>query len=506
MSLMGIDLGTTGVKTVCFDPEGTVLSSAYREYPTHSPHPGWMELDPERVWRDTAEAIREAAGRSPDPVSAVGISCLGEAIAQLDRDGNIVYPTIVGFDNRAKDLAARWLAGQNPLRILEITGMPPSQLFTVFKLMWLKENRPELYDRLDKVYCYMDWAMYRMGVEPLVDYSTGARTMALDIRHKRWSEEICRAAGLRTDLWARPVQSGTIAGRLGPKAARDLGLPEGCVVVAGAHDQSSGAMASGAIKGGIAMDATGTVECIALAVPDQVANETMLRNHFNCQPHGVPDLFMTLVFNPTGGSLLRWFRDTLAGEERLRARREGRDVYDILMEEMADAPTRIFVLPHFTTAGTPYMDPEAQGAIVGLSLTTTKPELIRAVVEGITWEMKFNLSLMHEAGIEVQELRAIGGAAKSEKWLQLKADMFGRPVVRLRVTEAVCLGAAVSAGVATGVYASYEEATEAVVKQERRFEPDPNRRAYYDERLEAYSELYPAVKRVRSKMPREPEG
>lgn len=503
MGLMGIDLGTTGVKAVCFDHGGAVLSSAYREYPIFSPRPGWMELDPERVWRDTAEAVREAAARCADPVSAVGISCLGEAVAMLDERGRVLHPTIVGFDNRATELAERWLAGRDRLRLMAITGMPPSQLFTLFKLMWLKEHKPDVYARLEHVYCYMDWAMYRMGVEPLIDYGTGARTMALDIRRRCWSEEICEAAGIRTDFWARPVQAGTVAGELGAKAAARLGLPKGCKVVAGAHDQSSGAMASGAIHGGIAMDGTGTVECIALAVPQQVVNETMLENNFNCQPHAVPDLFITLCFNPTGGSLLRWFRDTLAAEEKAQAEREGRDVYDVLLGKMADEPSRLFVLPHFTVSGTPYMDPKAQGAILGLSLTTTKAELIRAILEGITWEMKLNLSLMQKAGIEVNELRAIGGAAKSEKWLQLKADMFGKPVVRLEVTEAVCLGAAVNAGAATGVYSSYAEAAEAVVRKERTFEPDPKRQAWYDARLAAYREIYPAVKRVRERLPAE---
>ena len=501
MGLMGVDLGTTGVKAVCFAADGAILSSAYREYPILSPQPGWMELDPERVWRDTAAAIREAAAACGESVVALGVSCLGEAIAQLDRQGNVIHNTIVGFDNRAKELYNRWIVDQDPLHLMAVTGIPPSQLFTIFKLMWLKEHKPDVFAKLDKAYCYMDWAMVRMGVEPIVDYSTAARTMGLDVQRKVWSEEMSAATGIPTDIWARPVQSGAVAGEIGAKAAEELGLPKGCKVVAGAHDQSAGAMASGAIRGGIAMDSTGTVECIALGVGEQIVNEVMLRNNFNSQPHGVPDLWVTLAFNPTGGSLMRWFRDTLAGREAAQAEREGRDVYDVLMDEMADDPTRLFVLPHFTVSGTPHMDPTAVGAIVGLSLTTTKGELIRAVIEGITWEMKFNLHLMQQAGIEVDELRAIGGGAKSDKWLQLKADMFGKPVVRLKVTEAVCLGGAIAAGVASGVYGSCEEAADVVVQKDRTYEPDPKRQAWYDERLEAYSEMYPAVKQVRGKLP-----
>ncbi len=503
MSLMGIDLGTTGVKAVCFNADGAILSSAYREYPTQSPRPGWMELDPDRVWRDSAEAIAEAAGKCKDPVTALGISCLGEAVAQVDKNGKPVYPTILGFDNRARHLAADWLKKQRRLRLMEITGIPPSQLYTLFKLMWLKDCKPELYAKIDKVMSYEDWAMYQMGVEPLIDYSTAARTMAFDIRAKTWSPEVADAAGLRTDYWSKAAPGGTVAGELGAEAAKKLNLPAGCKVVTGSHDQSAGALGAGTIRGGSAMDATGTVECIALAVKRQIANSIMLENNFACYPHAVPDLFITLGFNSTGGSLLRWFRDTLAGEEKAQAQKEGRDVYDILMEKMSDEPSSIFVQPHFTAAGTPYMDPKPTGAIIGLTLTTTKPQLIRAIIEGITYEMKLNLFLMEQAGIEVNELRAIGGAAKSEKWLQLKADMFDRPVVRLAVSEAVCLGGAISAGVATGVYLSYEEATDQVVKKEKEFTPNPKRAAYYNERLGAYREIYPALKQVQNRLPEE---
>jgi len=462
-----------------------------------------MELDPERVWNDTAQAIAEASDKCSDPVTALGISCLGEAIAQLDKHGKSVYPTIVGFDNRARHLAAEWLTGRDRLRLLQITGHPPSQLYSIFKLMWLKHCEPAAYGKIDQVLCYQDWAISRMGLTPICDYSTGARTMALDIREKVWSREVCEGAGLRTDYWAKAVPPGTVAGELGAAGAKRLHLPVGCKVVTGAHDQPAGALGAGVIKGGIAIDSTGTVECIARAVPHQIANEKMLQHQFPCYPHAVPDIFVTLGFNSTGGSLLRWFRDALAGEELLQAQREGCDVYDILMKKMSDEPSSIFVLPHFTSAGTPYMDPKPTGAIVGLTLTTTKPQLIRAVIEGITYEMKLNLFLMKDAGIEVTELRAIGGAAKSEKWLQLKADMFERPVVRLAVTEAVCLGGAICAGVATGVYSSYEQATEMVVRKEKQFEPNPKRAAYYTERLAAYREIYPALKRVQAKMPEE---
>jgi xylulokinase len=278
--------------------------------------------------------------------------------------------------------------------------------------------------------------------------------------------------------------------------AAQLGLPKGCKVVTGGHDQPAGALGAGIIKERIAIDATGTVECFAPAFSRPVMNPVMLRNNFCCYYHVAPRLYVTLAFNFTGGSLLRWFRDTMAGEEKAEAKRRGVDVYDILMAKMSAAPTDLFVLPHFTMTGTPYMDPTPTGAIIGLNLATSKAKLIKAVLEGISYEMKLNIELLEEAGVVVDELRAIGGGAKSERWLQLKADMFNKRIVRLTTTEAACQGVSIAAGVATGEYASFSEAVGAIVKPDKVFLPNRSRAKMYEEKLAEYRRIYPALKTI----------
>jgi len=495
VSLMGLDIGTTGTKAMAFGEDGRLLASAYREYPLEYPRPGWVELDPQVVWRNVRDAIAQvASATSSDPVRALSISVLGEAAVPIDARGRVLARSIVGFDNRAAELFEEWICGVDRAEVMRITGQPPSQMFTIVKLMWIKRHEPRLYRRISRFLTFGEFAQMMMGLEPRIDYSMAARTMAFDIHRKCYSERVCSLAGVSPEVFSPPVPTGHVVGALGRKAAAELGLPQGCLVCAGSHDQPAGALGSGVTEPGVAMDATGTVECFAVAMLEPVVSETMLESYLACYPHAVPERFISLAYNFTGGSLLRWARDTFGQAERREAERRGVDVYEVLIEGMAREPTRIFVQPHFTMSGSPYMDPNPVGAIVGLTLGTTRAEFLRAILEGVSYEMKLNLDILTRAGVEVREFRAIGGGAKSDFWLQLKADMYNRPVVRLAVTEAASLGMAMVAGVACGVYASVQQAAERLVKRLESFEPDPARAAYYDEMLPRYRALYPALK------------
>lgn len=501
MSLMGLDIGTTGTKATVFDEGGKALASAYREYPLVHPRPGWMEVDPEQVWRMVKEAVSEATAQvAADPVKALAISTMGEAAVPIGRNGAVLDNSIITFDNRAADLFEAWVAEQDRAAIMRICGQPPSQMHTVAKLMWIKENRPGLYADAERFVCFGDFAHLKMGVEPRIDFSMAARTMAFDIHKKEWSEEICGWAGLRADLFSPAVPTGAVVGETGRRAAAELGLPQGCLVVAGSHDQPAGALGSGVTQSGVAMDATGTVACFAVAMDAPVVNEVMLDNNLACYPHAAEGLYVALAFNFTGGSLFRWVRDTFAGAELKEAESSGRDTYELLTEQMSREPTSLFFLPHFTMTGTPHMDAHPVGAIFGLTLGTTRPQFLRGALEGICYEMKLNVELLQEAGAAVSEFRAIGGGAKSDFWLQLKADMYNRPVVRPEVAEAASLGMAIAAGVGAGVYESAAEAAAELIATQDRFEPDPARARYYDERLAEYRELYPTVKHWQQKV------
>lgn len=496
MSLAGIDIGTTGTKVTVFDLEGRILAQAYREYPLVFPRPGWIELDAERVLRDAHATLAEAAAKSRrDPIRALSISMLGEASAPVDAQGRLLDRSIVGFDARGSEECAELVGAIGRAPLFRRTGAPPNHTFTISKILWWKRHRKNVFRRASKFLLFEDLFIHSLGLPPRINHSLACRTMAFDIHKRRWDPAVLSAAGLDPSLFAAPAASGEIVGEVPDAVARRLGLKPSVAVVAGGHDQLCAAFGSGVIRPGLACDSTGTVECVTAALARPVVNAAMLKSNFCCSPHVVPGLYATLAYNYTGGSLLRWFRDNFARDEIAAAKKAGRDVYDIILSTAPSEPTSLAVLPYFTTAGTPTFDPDAFGAIVGLSLSTSRGELIRALLEGVSMEIRMNIELLREAGVPVDELKAIGGGARSEYWLRLKADVFNRPVVACDVAEAGGLGAAMLAGIAVGAYRSHAEAVSAAVRECKRYRPHPRRAAVYESRLKAYRRLYPALKK-----------
>ncbi|MFH1009060.1 MAG: FGGY-family carbohydrate kinase [Candidatus Latescibacterota bacterium] len=496
MSLLGIDVGTTGCKAVTFNAEGKILASAYREYPLHSPQPGWMELDAHQVTEAIKSVIREVAGATKsDPIRALSVSSQGEAAVPLSQEGEILYNTPISFDTRTTEIAKWWRTQLSAEEIYRITGMPPHPMHTICKMMWMREHQPKLFGRVWKFLCYEEYVFYLLGVPPITDYSVAARRMAFDMGEKRWSGRMLQIAGLDEGLFPDVAPSGTLVGTVSGRVAEELGLPKGVRVVTGGHDQLCNALGSGVIETGMAAYGVGTVECIAPTFeqrPDDI--EGMLRNNFTCSPHVVPGLHVTFAFNFTGGCLLKWYRDTFGQMEKQEAERRGKDAYEIIVSDLPDGPSRVMILPHFTMTGTPYYATDAKGAMLGLTLETTRADIVKAILEGVTFEMKQNVVLLEEAGIPIQSLRITGGGAKSEPWMQLKADIMGKPIVSLHVSEGSSAGAAILAGVATEEFDSIAEGVAQWVRVKQVFEPDRALHARYQDRFEIYRKIYPALR------------
>jgi len=291
------------------------------------------------------------------------------------------------------------------------------------------------------------------------------------------------------------VPSGTIVGSVAPGIAEKLGLASDVPVVAGGHDQPCGALGAGVVEPGLAMYATGTVECICPAFDEPIFAENLFRNNLCTYDHTLGGMYTTVLFSLTGGNLLRWFRDEWGQLEADEASRTGADVYDLLIDRMAKEPTELLTLPYFTPSGTPYFDAKVPGAILGLRLATKRADVLRALLEGIALEMRLNVDILEQAGLEIREFRAIGGGAKNLTLTQLKADVLNRPITTLAVTEAGCLGAAMLACAAdTG--AKPQDLVETWVKTTSVIEPTPRRATIYSERFEAYKSVYPLMREL----------
>jgi len=496
MSYLGIDIGTTGCKAVVFDGDGRAISQAYREYATISPQQGWFELDPRQVMAACKQTIAEASGKvkATDAVAAIGVSSQGEAFTVLDKRGNYLCNAMVSFDGRSQSQVREFTESFGAKKLYQITGHSAHTLFSIFKLLWIKQNRPEIFKAIHRLMCFGDLLTYELTGIAQISHNLASRTMLFDVNKCMWSASILNALELDEKVLSQPVPVGHTVGRVTSKAADELDFEHSTVVVAGGHDQCCGALGVGVTGSGIAAYSIGTVECVTPAFDTCVLNETMRQSNFATYPYTIEGLYTTVAFTTAGGSLLRWFRDTLGTSEIEQAKCTGEDVYDLMLKNIPTEPTALFVLPHFASTGTPYFDPFPLGAVLGLSLKTTRSELVKAILEGITYEMKINLELLRKAGVDITQLRAFGGGAKSAAWMQIKADILNIPITTLAVTEAGCLGAALLAAKACGGTDLLMERSHAWVKPVHVYEPQAARSGKYQDRFEIYSHIYSNIK------------
>jgi xylulokinase len=501
MSLLGLDIGITGCKAVAFGLDGAILAQAYREYPLYQPHPGWMELDPGEVWQAVSEVIGSvAAAAANDPVTALSVATHGESVLPVEATGRPLGRFISAIDTRAGEQARWWDETLGRERIFQITGLPLHPMYTVNKLMWLRQRQPEVYNAAHRFLCMQDFVFHQLGLPPALDYSLAARTMALDVGRRAWSEELIELARLDLRRLSRLLPSGSIVGEVPTAAAERLGLRPGVLAVTGGHDQPAGALGCGAVAAGIAMDSTGTVECVGVASPRLVLDDALLRSNLPVSPHTAAGMTIVFGYSTTGGALLRWYRDTFGRAELDEARASGRDVYDVILEQASEGPSPVLILPHFVGSGTPWMDAASKGAILGLDLSTTRGQIVKAMLDSVSYEIKLSLDAMEAAGIAIEELRAFGGGARSPLWLQVKADIYGKPVRAMDVAEAPCLGVAILAGVAGGAFNSVEEGLARMVRATQTYHPDPARVERYAERHALFREVYPALAQLNHRL------
>lgn len=486
MSYLGLDIGTSGCKAVVFTEEGKQLAAAHRGYSVISPQPGWAELDSRNVVESCCAVIRETCGRTAgDPVKALAISSQGEAFTPVSKNGSYLESALVSSDCRAEGEIAPFVASFGLDRLYQITGHTPSTLFSLFKLLWLKRHRPDVWEGRPRFLCFEDLVQQRLGVEPAMGWPLAGRTMLFDVRNHCWSEEILQAIGLQASQLARPLCSGQIAGVIPPSVAAELGLPAGVKVVTGGHDQTIASLGAGVTRQGSAMYAAGTVECLCPITPQLTLTDNLCRHNLCSYDYSLPGYYTSIAYSLTGSNLLQYFKEQFAPEQP----------YEALLAQMPPQPTDLLALPYFTPSGTPYFDQKTPGSVLGWRLSTTRGQMLKGLLESVALEMKLNLSLLEESGIKIDRLIATGGGSRNRALVQLKADVLNRPIERMAIEEAGCLGAARLAQCADqGV--SLSDLTNQHHGDTETVEPSPEKSARYERKFRQYRLFYSRIREL----------
>ncbi|MBV8899637.1 MAG: hypothetical protein JOY92_05945, partial [Verrucomicrobia bacterium] len=482
-----VDVGTSGTKAVLFDATAGALARAHQTYALHHPAPGFFELNPEEVWTAVTSCLQRI-GRAcgSKPIRALAISVQGEAVIPIGEDGRPLARSPVSADARGAPYLDPLCKALGHLQIARITGQPPTSLSSLTKVMWWREHRPDLYERTRKFYCYGEFLLSRLGVEPAIDESMASRTMAYDIHQKRWSPELLCQAELEASRFASVVPSGTVVGKMPDATSRQLGLPPGIEIVVGGHDQACAAFGAGVVDSQTALYSIGTTEVIA-AVFDH-PSDLLLEKNVPCYPHVVSGKYLALIGSQTGGRLLEWFTETFVRVADSKVRAAAVPI-EKLTERMDDQPGDLMLLPFFAGSGSVRNDPAAKGALIGLTFETGLEDVVKALLEGITYEQAAGLAHVPEIDERVKLFRCGGGGARCPAWLRIKANILGRPMETLAVEDTACLGAALIAGCGIGVFDSPQTAVACVIRPGQRFEPDPKKYRRYREKLERYGRL-----------------
>ena len=493
-NLLGLDIGTTGCKAILFDSDGTLLAKASREYIVDIPQPQWAEQDLDGVWQMAQQAICEVLSTAQvKDVDAIGLSVHGEAVTPVDGSGRALRPTILGMDTRTTPQNVLLQERFGAEYLFQHTGMPIHTVNTLPKLLWLKEHEPEIWKKASKFLLVEDYLIMKMTGQAVTSLCLASRTQMCELNNGMWSQEILQFLELDGSRLATINLSGTPAGELSAELTANFGLSHRPIVVNGGHDQACGALGVGLTCAGLAEVSTGTAEVVEVALQSPVVSQPLFEGNISVYHHVVPGLFLAMTLNHSGGMSLRWFRDGFCEPQVYLSAQSNTDAYDMMLAGSNPGPTGLYVMPHFAGSGTPTFDTASKAAILGLTFATNRSDIAKAILEGLTYELRLNLDLLKSGGVAIDSLRAIGGGAKSSLWLQLKADITGIPVYRPQITEAAAWGAALLAGYGAGVFKDIAKAADAHIVLEECFEPNQQNMEKFQKGFEIYKQIYPSL-------------
>ena len=495
MALLGLDVGTSGSRALLIDETGSVIASATEEHEDFtSPQPGWAEQSPYDWWRATQVAVRAAltnASCSSSDIRGIGLSGQMHGSVLLGADDSIVRPALIWCDQRT-ETECQWLNEQvGRERLIELTSNPALTGFTLPKLLWVRTHEPKLWNKVRSVLLPKDYVRFKLTGERATDMADASGTLLLDVARRQWSAEMLNVTNLDLKMLPSVHEGPEITGQVTPRLADQLGLTAGTPVVAGGGDQSAGAVGMGVVKPG-AVSATIGTSGVVFAATDQPALDPEGRVHTFC--HAVPNRWHTMGVTQAAGLSLSWFKSRFgAGED------DGRDPYDRLADEASTAPTGsdgVLWAPYLMGERTPHLDSNARGALVGLTATHTRAHVVRAILEGVAFSLQDSFTILETMKVPVHEIRLGGGGARSALWRKIQANVYRQQVTTLAAEEGAAYGAALLAGVGTGVWSSVDEACDTTVTIATRTDPTDVDVELLARQYARYRTLYPALKTI----------
>ncbi len=493
--LLGIDIGTSGTKVLAIDATGKIVARAHAEYELFTPRPLWAEQNPQDWWQAACECIRQILVTVPaEQIAGIGLSGQMHGLVMLDAQNQVLRPAILWCDQRTQ-AQCDWITetvGQDLL--VSETCNPVLTGFTAPKIIWVRDNEPEIYARARMHLLPKDYIRFELTGEFATEVSDASGTSLLNVPQRQWSQKVLDALDIPLAHLPRVYESYEVSGRISAAGAAATGLKEGTPVVGGGGDQAAGAVGNGIVQSGVISVTTGT-SGVVFAFADTPVVDSQLRLHTFC--HAVPNKWHVMGVMLSAGGSLRWYRDTMCKSEMQVAQVMGIDPYEIIAREASAASPGsegLLFLPYLTGERTPHPDPNARGAFVGLTVRHNKAHLARAVMEGVAFGLRDSLEILRSMGVSIGNVRASGGGARSATWRQIQADIFGHSLSVMASDEGPALGAALLAGVGAGFYGTIEEACSTVVKVTGATPPQAENVTVYQDYYELYRTLYPNLK------------
>nr|WP_315025234.1 xylulokinase [uncultured Aminipila sp.] len=491
--LLGIDIGTSGTKTVLFDVDANTISAKTCEYPLYQEQNGWAEQEPVDWWQATVAGIKyviEESKINPKDIKGIGLSGQMHGLVMLDSKGNPLRKSIIWCDQRTGKEVEDMNRLLTPEKLIGITANPALTGFTAAKILWVKKNEPGIYSQCAHILLPKDYIRYKLTGEFATEVSDASGMQLMDISKRNWSDEILDTLGINRELLGKMYESPDITGEVHKEAAAETGLAAGTIVVGGAGDNPAAAIGTGIVSEGSAFTTIGT-SGVVYAISDKVAIDKKGRVHTLCA--SVPGKWTVMSCTQGAGLSLQWLRNNVCSNEAAEAKEKGVDPYEIMTEMAAQTPIgadRLIYLPYLMGERSPHPDPDCRGTFFGLSAIHERKHLIRSVLEGVAYSQLECVDVFREMGVNINEMMICGGGARSDFWRQMFADMYQCPVSTIKAEQGGALGAAILAGVGAGVYKNLEDTCKKLILKKSIHEPIKANSVEYQKYYKLYKELY----------------